>query len=214
MHKNEVKNKVPYTRKNNVITPTLARFSCTSLSGSVVFVATIVVTIMMQRHAVKLFKRVDNFVAGGGQANVERKIVHVHGAGSTDINALALFDVAKVEGVNTLALVRDNRRFHVPNKGPLSGAEKGMSLYIGCACASAETTILIFDQKLPNKRLAETGGKTIVSFNRSVKGSAKRQAGTYLEICGALVWSGNGISSRKILANVAFRFLPLKGVVP
>lgn len=37
---------------------------------------------------------------------------------------------------------------------------------------------------------------------------------TYFETCVALVWSGNGTSSFRMFANVALRFLPLKGVVP
>lgn len=37
---------------------------------------------------------------------------------------------------------------------------------------------------------------------------------TYFEICGAPECSGNETSSRRIFAKVAFRFLPLKGVVP
>jgi hypothetical protein len=38
--------------------------------------------------------------------------------------------------------------------------------------------------------------------------------GTHFETCGELGWSGKGTSSLNIFANVAFRFLPLKGVVP
>ena len=37
---------------------------------------------------------------------------------------------------------------------------------------------------------------------------------TDFDICGAPLWSGKGMSSRRMLANVAFRFLPLNGVVP
>ncbi len=35
-----------------------------------------------------------------------------------------------------------------------------------------------------------------------------------LDTCGALVGSGKGTSSRRMLAKVALRFLPLNGVVP
>lgn len=37
---------------------------------------------------------------------------------------------------------------------------------------------------------------------------------TYFDTAGAPDPSGNGTSSLRILANVALRFLPLKGVVP
>ena len=37
---------------------------------------------------------------------------------------------------------------------------------------------------------------------------------TYFDTCGAPEPSGKGTSSRRMLANVALRFLPLKGVVP
>lgn len=36
----------------------------------------------------------------------------------------------------------------------------------------------------------------------------------HFDTCGAPEYSGNGTSSRRIFAKVAFRFLPLKGVVP
>ena len=36
----------------------------------------------------------------------------------------------------------------------------------------------------------------------------------YVEVCGAPLSSGNGTSSRRMFAKVAFRFFPLKGVVP
>jgi len=37
---------------------------------------------------------------------------------------------------------------------------------------------------------------------------------TYFDTCGAPEPSGNGTSSRRMLAKVALRFLPLNGVVP
>lgn len=40
------------------------------------------------------------------------------------------------------------------------------------------------------------------------------QVQTYFDTCGAPEPSGKGTSSRRMLANVALRFLPLKGVVP
>jgi hypothetical protein len=40
------------------------------------------------------------------------------------------------------------------------------------------------------------------------------ELGTYFDTAGAPDPSGNGTSSLRMLANVALRFLPLKGVVP
>jgi hypothetical protein len=47
-------------------------------------------------------------------------------------------------------------------------------------------------------------------------GQRRREGGreTDFDICGAPAWSGKGMSSRRMLANVALRFLPLNGVVP
>jgi hypothetical protein len=45
-------------------------------------------------------------------------------------------------------------------------------------------------------------------------GAHQRKRKTYFETDGAPDPSGNGTSSLRILANVALRFLPLKGVVP
>jgi len=96
----------------------------------------------------------------------------------------------------------------MPNECPLGGAEEGMSLDIRCSCSSAKSAVFILDKKLSDERFAQT----IVMLARGTKTTSMSQ--TYLEICGVPECSGNGTSSLKILANVALRFLPLKGVVP
>jgi hypothetical protein len=48
----------------------------------------------------------------------------------------------------------------------------------------------------------------------SVKAFDRYSERTYFDTAGAPEPSGNGTSSLKILAKVALRFLPLKGVVP
>jgi len=83
-------------------------------------------------------------------------------------------------------------------------------LYVGCASAGTEAAKLIFDEKLADKGLAEAGGKDVSKLLCiSVKGK-----NTYFEMFGDPLPSGKGTSSLRMLANVAFLFLPLNGVVP
>lgn len=94
------------------------------------------------------------------------------------------------------------------NESPLSGAEEGMSLNIRSSSSSAKSAIFILDKKLSNQGFAQT----VVMLASGTEITPVSQ--TYLDICGVPECSGNGTSSLNILANVALRFLPLKGVVP
>ena len=94
-------------------------------------------------------------------------------------------------------------------KSPLGGAKEGMCLYVRCTGTRSYSAELILDEKLANKGFTETrGGEYFSSCASHFEGWA------YFEICGAPECSGKGTSSRSIFAKVAFRFLPLNGVVP
>lgn len=90
---------------------------------------------------------------------------------------------------------------------PLCGAEEWVNFDIGGSSASPQSAILILDQELSNKRLAKTGCQSVYEDVGNMRVA-------YFEICGDPVWSGKGISSLRMFAKVAFRFLPLNGVVP
>lgn len=126
---------------------------------------------------------------------------------------MGFLDVAEVDCVDAAALVGDDGRFAVAEQGPGGTTEEGMCFYVRGAGAGAEAAEFVFDEEFADKRFAETVGKSgslvIVFFG--VKGGKGQ---THLLVLGAPEPSGKGTSSLRIFANVAFRFLPLKGVVP
>ena len=87
-----------------------------------------------------------------------------------------------------------------------------MRLDVRCASSRTHSSEFIFDEKFSNERFTQTFEVIIshVVSNLSVMEDFE----TYFDTCGIPECSGNRGSSRKMLANVAFRFLPLKGVVP
>lgn len=105
----------------------------------------------------------------------------------------------------------------MPKERPLGAAEKGMGLYIGSAGAGTDAAELVFDKEFSDEGFTETKKRQCFQRGSDMGKTAMNRTGkleTYFEICGAPACSGNGTSSLKILANVAFRFLPLNGVVP
>lgn len=94
-------------------------------------------------------------------------------------------------------------------ESPLGGAEEGMGLYVRCPGTRSYSAELILDEEFANKGFTETRGGKCFSLCECRSGGW-----AYFEICGAPECSGKGTSSRSIFANVAFRFLPLNGVVP
>lgn len=82
-----------------------------------------------------------------------------------------------------------------------------MCLDIRSAGTRAETTQFVLDQQLANEGLAEAGEVLVMHTTKLLRR-------TYLETLGAPFPSGNGTSSRRMFAKVAFLFLPLNGVVP
>lgn len=94
-------------------------------------------------------------------------------------------------------------------ESPLGGAEEGMSLHVRCTRTGSYSAELILDEEFANQRFTETGGGEELSLC-----GCRVEGKTYFDTCGAPECSGNGTSSRRIFANVAFRFLPLNGVVP
>lgn len=107
-------------------------------------------------------------------------------------------------------------------QGPGDGFEEGVGLDVGGAGAGAEAFEFVFDEEFADYGLAEAGTSTKLGMGfgggerlgRGMGGKAgERVRGTHFETTAACP-SGNGTSSRKIFANVAFRFFPLNGVVP
>lgn len=85
------------------------------------------IVIVVKRDAVKLEEWVCSFSAGGRQSAIQG---NTNGSGTADVNAFTLLDIPKVDGVDSTALVRDNRRLHVTNQSPLSRSEEGVGLDI------------------------------------------------------------------------------------
>lgn len=176
--------------------------------GRGVVVGIVLVALMVKRDAVELFEGIDHLTTGRGQTTIQRHALHR--PGSTQVHALTLLHVAEVDGINATALVRNDRGLHVSNQSPLGSSEEGMHLDIRSSSASAQATVLIFDEQLANQGLAETRRL----LTKSKNAHTQSQEWTHFDICGAPAWSGKGMSSLKMFAKVAFRFLPLNGVVP
>lgn len=76
-----------------------------------------------------------------------------------------------------------------------------MSFHVGRAGAGSDAADFIFYEELADEGLAEARrmGSTIIDLEFLQK---RRIRGTYCDICGAPECSGNGTSSRRMLANV------------
>lgn len=98
------------------------------------------------------------------------------------------------------------------DESPLCGAEEWMDFNVGGASSCAQSSVLVLDKQLPNQGLAKT--VRLLAWLKVAQSMYEIALIAYFEICGAPAWSGKGMSSRRMLANVALRFLPLKGVVP
>ena len=115
----------------------------------------VVVAVMMQGDAVELEEGVRDFVARGRQSTIQRNSLQVLRSRAADIYTFTLLDVAEVEGVDATSLMRDNGGLHVPNESPLSRSEERVGLDIGGPCPGSKSPVLIFDQELPDQRLAD-----------------------------------------------------------
>lgn len=109
------------------------------------------VIVVVECNAVELKEWVCGLVAWSCQSTVQWNTSDVHRPSSTDINALALFDVPEIDRVDSMALVGDNWRLHMANQGPLSCTEEGVGLDVRCAGAGTKSSILVLDQKLPDE---------------------------------------------------------------
>ena len=120
----------------------------------------VIITFVMQRNAVEFQERILNLIAGCSQPAVKRDTLHSFGP--TNIYAIALLHVAEVGGVVALGRVRHDRRLHVSNKRPLRSAEEGMGFDVGRAGPGTQSSVLILDQQLSNKRFTQTVEGTLV----------------------------------------------------
>lgn len=122
------------------------------------------ISVVVKRHAVKLFERVRNLPVRCGQSWIHGDAFHLRRCrGAANVHTATLLDIAEVAGVNTASLVRDHRRLHVADECPLGLTEKRMSLDIRCSSSSSKAFCFVFDQKLADQRLAETARKVLVS---------------------------------------------------
>jgi hypothetical protein len=96
----------------------------------------------------------------------------------------------------------------VAQESPLGCAEEGVRFHVGRTSAAAEAAEFVLDEEFTNEGFAETAGGPVSVFRNL------RLVQTYVETCGAPEPSGNGTSSLKMFAKVAFLFFPLNGVVP
>lgn len=112
--------------------------------GTVLVAVAVIVTLVVQGHAVKFEEWISNLVSGCGQSAVQRHSLHLFR--STNVDTFALFDVSEVDGVDASAGMRDNGRLHMANESPLCGAEERVHLNIRSASTRAKSSILVLDQ--------------------------------------------------------------------
>lgn len=171
----------------------------------------------MQRYAVKFFERIRKLSSRSGEAGVQWDALHLTGAhgvtlvriGAAKVDGMRFLDVTEIDGVDAAALVRDDGRLRMPQKSPRSASEERVGFDVRCTRTGAEPAELVFDEQLAYERSAETG-----NMSAKKRPSFAWMKTTHFDVVGAEEPSGNGTSSLKIFAKVAFRFLPLKGVVP
>lgn len=112
----------------------------------------VIVTIVVQSHAVELFKWIRDFAHRGSETRVQWNALDFRYA---NVDALALFDVSEVGCLNTMALVRNNGRLRVAEQRPLCSAEERCRLDVRRSSARSESSSLVLDEKFANERLAE-----------------------------------------------------------
>lgn len=93
------------------------------------------VIVVVECNAVEFKERICSLVAWSCQSAIQWNTTAIHRPSSADINALTLLDVPKIDRIDSMALVRDNRRLHMANQGPLSCTEEGVSLDVRCTGA-------------------------------------------------------------------------------
>lgn len=87
-----------------------------------------VISFVVKSHTVKLEERIRDLVSGCGKATVQRYTGQLFR--SADVHTFTFLDISKVDSVDASAGMRDNRGFHMANKGPLRGSEERMHLDI------------------------------------------------------------------------------------
>ena len=88
------------------------------------------------------------------------------------------------------------------------GLKKGWLLTSEARSTRTKPPHFVLHKEFSYDRFAKTGYRLLAESDEV------EAFGTHFETCGELGWSGKGTSSLNMFANVAFRFLPLKGVVP
>jgi hypothetical protein len=117
------------------------------------------IAVMMQRHTVKLLKRIRNLPAWRLQARIKRHTLHLgrrnlpslilarrhRAVRVAQVYGLGFLDVAEVDRVDATALVGDDGGLGVPEESPGGVAEEGVGFYVGGAGAGAEAAEFVFD---------------------------------------------------------------------
>lgn len=112
----------------------------------------VVVAVVVEGDTVELLKRIRNLAHWSCEARVQRYTLDLR---RSNVDTLALFYVPEVGRLNAVALVRNDGRFRVAEQRPLCSAEERCSLDIRSTSARSQSSCLVLDQKLANKRLAE-----------------------------------------------------------
>lgn len=107
----------------------------------------------MESDAVEFLEWITYLAVGSSKTGIHRDTLHLTGF-PANINAAAFLDIAEIDRVGGTALMGDHRRPHMPNERPLRLSEKGVGFDIGRTRSGAETFRLVFDQQLPDDRLA------------------------------------------------------------
>lgn len=97
-------------------------------------IVVVIIAIMVQRDAVELEEGVCYLVSGSRKATVQRHALHR--SRSADINAFTLLNVTEVGCFVASQRMRDDRRLHMANKGPLSATEEWVCLDVRCSGTS------------------------------------------------------------------------------
>lgn len=92
-------------------------------------VAVMLISIVVESHAVELFKGIGNFTHWCSKTGVQGDAFCL---GSTNVHALTLLHVSEVRCFHPAALVGNNWRLRVSQQCPLCWPEKRMRLDIGC----------------------------------------------------------------------------------
>ncbi len=89
------------------------------------------VPIVVQSDAIEFLEWIDELAGGSGKATVERNAFwKPNTARTTNVDALALLDVSKIDSVDATSLVWDHRGLHVADQSPLCRPEEGVAFDI------------------------------------------------------------------------------------